>query len=55
MNLLFLAAVLTFFIAVLTFIIGNSPPKVVKYRRGWFWIKGFSDEYLASIKPRSAA
>ena len=42
------AAVL-FIVAVVSLFIGNSPLRVVRYREGKFWIKGFSDEYLASI------
>jgi hypothetical protein len=43
-----------FLVALLSLPMGNSPLSIVKYRKGMFWIKGFSDEYLASFKPRSS-
>jgi hypothetical protein len=41
-------------VAVIALFIGNSPLKVAKYRQGRFWIKGFSEEYLASMQQYSA-
>ena len=43
-----------FLVALLSLPMGNSPLSIVKYRKGMFWIKGFSDEFLASFKPRSS-
>ena len=40
-----------FLVAVVSLFIGNSPLSVVKYRKGLFWIKGFSSEFLARFKP----
>jgi hypothetical protein len=41
--------VVLFLVAVVSLFIGNSPLSVVKYRKGMFWIKGFSNEYLANF------
>jgi hypothetical protein len=46
--------VMVLFLAVIvSFFIGNSPLSVVKYRKGMFWVEGFSREFLADFKPES--
>lgn len=40
-----------FLVAIVSLFIGNSPLSVVKYRKGMFWIKGFSDDFLANFQP----
>jgi hypothetical protein len=44
-----------FLVAVVSLFIGNSPLSVVKYRKGLFWIKGFSHGYLSNFKPGATA
>jgi hypothetical protein len=46
-------ALVLFLIAVVSLFIGNSALSVVKYQKGVFWIKGFSEEFLANIKQRT--
>ena len=38
-----------FLIAIIVLLIGNSPLRIVKHRRGEFWIKGCSWEFLNSV------
>ena len=42
-----------FLVALVSLFFGNSPLSVVKYRKGAFWVKGFSREFLAEFAPGS--
>jgi hypothetical protein len=46
--ILFIAAIVSLFVA-------NSPLSVARYEKGRFWVKGFSDEYLAAFATSSRA
>jgi hypothetical protein len=48
-------AIVLYFGAVVSLFIGNSPLEVVKRRGEKFWIKGFSDEFLAGFKASCTA
>lgn len=54
-EVLMLTVLVLFLIAVVSLFFGNSPLSVVKYRDKAFWIAGFSEEYLAEMRLRSAA
>lgn len=43
--------VFLFLVSLVWLFVGNSPLSVVKYRKKMFWIKGFSDEFLATFEP----
>jgi len=43
-------ALILFLVALVSLCFGNSPLRVVKYRKGVFWMKGASEEYLASLR-----
>ncbi|HLA85693.1 MAG TPA: hypothetical protein VJL29_12955 [Thermoguttaceae bacterium] len=42
-------ALVLFLVAVVSLFIGNSPLSVVKHHRGRFWIRGFSEAFLAKF------
>lgn len=39
-----------FVAAIVSLFIGNAPLSVVNHRRGMFWVKGCSNEYLAQLE-----
>lgn len=45
-------ALALFLVAVVSLGIGNSPLRVVGFHKGMFWIRGFSDEFLAGLDAR---
>ncbi len=47
LNLLLMTLIV---VAIVVACIGNEPLKIVKHQRGFFWVKGFSPEYLLAVE-----
>jgi len=48
-TLLLYSTFILFLGSIVLIFIGNSPLRVVDYRNGMFWVKGFSQEYLDDL------
>ncbi len=50
MDVVVMVVLVLFLVAIVSLFIGNAPLSVVNHRRGLFWVKGCSKEFLARIE-----